>query len=81
MEREDRTRLHRVEDSFPRLWSWRSIHINHRLKQGEHRGGVVSSAGWEVEVSQMLGKDIYKYEQNYPNYKGELLDVTDASSP
>ena len=61
-----RTRLHQVKESihqgrnasFPRLWGWRSIHINHRLAQREHHGGVVLSAGWEEEVPWILAKEV-----------------------
>ena len=57
-------RLHQVKESihrgwntsFPRLWGWRSVHINHRLEQGIHGWGVVSSAGQEGKVPWMLGK-------------------------
>ena len=45
MEQGDRMRFHQVNKSihrgqntgFPRLWSRRSVHLNHQLEQGEHR--------------------------------------------
>ena len=35
-----------------------SIHIDHSLEQGEHRGGVISSAGRTGKVPQMLGEEV-----------------------
>ena len=66
MEQGDRTRLHRVKEgiyqgwntSFSRLWSWRSVHIDHRPEQGEHCGGVISSLEQIGEVPRMLGEKV-----------------------
>ena len=37
---------------------WRSVHLNHRLKQVEHKGSVILGAGWAGEVPWILGEEV-----------------------
>ena len=43
---------------FPRLQSKRSVHLNYRMEQGEHRRSVVSVPGRTREIPWMLGKKV-----------------------